>query len=179
MTTDAESFYMRKHIYIGKVIEVFKDTVTLPNGNIAELDYIAHPGASAIVPITNDGKIILLKQYRHAASGYLYEIPAGKLDIQGENPLECAKRELQEETGYQAKEWKKLVTIQTTPGFCNEIIHIYLAKNLIEGKTAHEANEVIDIHYFTKEEIFKMMQEEKITDAKTLSGLFYALFNKL
>lgn len=164
-----------KLVYEGRVIKVFKDTVTLPNGNTAHLDVARHPGASAVVPITAEGEFVLIHQYRYAANGYLYEIPAGKLDKKGEDPLECAKRELAEETGYSAVEWEKLVSINTTPGFSDEIIHIYLARGLTKGATNHEEDEVIELSIFTRKEIEEMLASGKITDAKTLVGIYAAL----
>ncbi len=164
-----------KLMYKGVVIDVYRDTVELPNGNTAVLDLAKHPGASAIVPVTDDGKFVLIKQLRHAVGGYLYEIPAGKLDKPGEDPLTCAKRELAEETGYSAGAWKKLISINTTPGFSNEVIHLYLATGLVAGKTAHEEDEIIELQIFSRKEVEKMIDDGKITDAKTLVGLFFAL----
>ena len=135
-----------------------------------------HPGASAIVPMLDDGRIVLIKQYRHAVGGYIYEVPAGKLD-NNEAPEDCAKRELIEEIGYRAGQLEKLISIHTTPGFCNEMIHIYLATELQKDQVNHEPNEVIEIEYFTKIEIKEMINSGKITDAKTLVGLLYALQN--
>lgn len=164
-----------KLMYEGRVIKVYKDTVSLPNGNTVDLDIARHPGASAVVPITDDGHFVLIHQYRYAADGYIYEVPAGKLDHVGEDPLDCAMRELTEETGYTAKNWTKLVSIKTTPGFSDEIIHIFMAIGLTEGKTEHEHDEVIEPHLFTRKEIEQMLDDGTIVDAKTLVGLYAAL----
>ena len=127
------------------------------------------------MPITDDGRFVMMKQYRHAAGGYLFEIPAGKLDVEGEDPLACAKRELEEETGYKADEWKHLVSIKTTPGFTDEVIHIYLARGLTEGESNLEESEIIELHHFSREEVEKMLDAGEIVDAKTLVGLYAAL----
>jgi len=161
--------------YKGKIIDIYKDRVLLPNGNETDLDFIKHMGASAIVPVTNDGKFVLIKQFRHAGGGYLYEIPAGLLDKEGEEPLDCAQRELKEETGFKAKKWSKLASIKTTPGFCDEVIHIFLAEDLTSGDSAHEFDEVIDVKYFSRDEIESMLDVGEITDSKTLIGLYSAL----
>lgn len=164
-----------KFIFKGKTIEVYQEHVKLPNGNTALLDIVKHPGASAIVPIHDDGRFVLIRQYRHAVGGYLYEIPAGKLDIKGEVPLDCAKRELLEETGFTARKWSPLVSINTTPGFSNEIIHIFLAQGLELLKTSHEADEVIEVYEFSREEIEQMLFKGDIQDAKSLAGIYTAL----
>ncbi|TAJ25726.1 MAG: NUDIX hydrolase, partial [Nitrospirae bacterium] len=117
---------MTKNIYTGKVVTLNLETVTLPNGQSVELEIIRHPGAAAMVPMKNDGTVVLIKQYRHAAGGFIYEIPAGKLHP-GEDPRDCAARELEEEIGYRAAKLELLFSIFTAPGFADEVIHIYLA----------------------------------------------------
>lgn len=164
----------KKMLYKGRIITLWNEKVRLPNGNLTNLDIITHPGASAVVPITNDGRFVLVKQYRHAAGRYIYEIPAGTLN-KHETPLACAKRELIEETGYKAKKIKKLITIRTTPGFTNESIHIYLAKGLSPAETSHEFDEVMSVKIFSKGELIKMIKTGKIVDAKTLVGFFFAI----
>jgi ADP-ribose pyrophosphatase len=160
--------------YKGRVIQVHQEEVVLPNGNKVLLDLATHPGASAVVPVLDDGRFIMLRQYRHAAGGYLYEIPAGKLDKKDEDPAECAKRELLEEAGYRAGKIEKLISIHTTPGFCNEMIHIYLATKLTKDKTNHEVDEIIEVEFFTRAELEKMLDNGQISDAKTLVGLLTA-----
>lgn len=164
-----------KLVHKGRFIDVYEETVRLPNGNTVVLDIVRHPGASAVVPVLDNGEFVLLRQYRHAVGGYLYEIPAGKLDIEGEDPLECAKRELAEETGFAAKNWRKLISIHTTPGFTNEVIHIYLATGLTEGMTSHEHDEIIEIVRVDRKRLEAMIDAGEITDAKTLVGLFKAI----
>ncbi|MBZ0267444.1 NUDIX hydrolase [bacterium] len=130
-----------------------------------------HPGASAAVPLFPDGSIAILRQYRHAVGGWLWEVPAGKLDVPGEDPLECAKRELAEEAGLAAASWHKLGSIYTTPGFCDEIIHLYLARDLAEVPMAHEADEVIEIHRMTLADALAMIPTEELRDTKSVAAL--------
>ena len=118
-----------KEIYKGKVVHLFIDPVSLPNGKKIELEVIRHPGASAVVPLREDGVVLMVRQYRHAAGGYIYEIPAGKLS-EGESPEACAVREVEEEIGYEVGRLKKLTAIFTAPGFCDEQIHLYLGTEL-------------------------------------------------
>lgn len=167
---------MMKNEYKGRIISVALKKVKLPNGNTINLDCVHHPGATAIVPILNNGDIVLIRQYRYNAGGYIYEIPAGTLGT-NELPLACAKRELIEETGYSAKTWKKLLSIRTTPGFSDELIHIYLATDLHLRQTAHEADEVIKVQIFSLEKVKKMLSTGKIVDAKTIAGLSLALLH--
>lgn len=168
---------MKKAIYRGRIITLYKERVRLPNGRVAELDIIRHPGACAIIPVTDKGEIILVRQFRFAAGGYIYEIPAGTLK-KNENPLSCARRELIEETGFAAKRWKKLISIKTTPGFTNEVIHIYLAKGLITKKMCHDFDEVMTVKKIPMAKIKKMILNGKIVDSKTLAGLFYYFLSR-
>ncbi|MEP6602305.1 MAG: NUDIX hydrolase, partial [Nitrospirota bacterium] len=133
-----------RRIFQGRVVTLDIDTVTLPNGATIELEMIHHPGASAVVPMKEDGTVILIRQYRHAAGGYIYEIPAGKLHP-GEDPKLCAARELQEEIGYRADSLELLTSILTTPGFTDEVIHIYKGTGLTKGKQDLDHDEVIEI----------------------------------
>jgi ADP-ribose pyrophosphatase len=162
---------MRKTIYDGIVVNLHIDEVRLPNGHTTRLEVMTHPGAAAVVPLFADGRIAILRQYRHAVGGWLWEVPAGKLDRAGEDPLECAKRELGEEAGLAAERWRKLGSIYTTPGFCNEIIHLYLARVLSEVERAHEANEVIEVHRLPLTQALAMIPTEEIRDTKTVAAL--------
>ena len=156
--------------FTGRLLQVKIDTVTLPNGKESSREVIKHPGAVGILPVLDDGSIVLVKQYRYPVGTVLYEIPAGKLDI-GEAPEVCAPRELSEETGYKAKEWKLLTSIVTTPGFTDEVIHLYLAKGLTKEEQHTDEDEFIDVVAFTPEQVKKMVLEKDIFDAKTLSAL--------
>ncbi|MBI1823105.1 MAG: NUDIX hydrolase [Nitrospirae bacterium] len=135
-----------------------------------ELEFIRHPGAAAVVPLTEDGNVVLIYQYRYAAGGYLYEIPAGKLHS-GEDPLECAKRELKEETGYEAETFQKLLSFLTTPGFCDEVIHIYLAESLTLGSQNLEESEVLEVKKMPLDKALEMIKTGQIQDGKTIIGL--------
>jgi ADP-ribose pyrophosphatase len=160
----------RREIYRGRVVNLGVETVTLPNGATVELEVIRHPGASAVVPLQEDGTVLLIRQYRHAAGGFIYEIPAGKLDP-GENPLECAERELEEETGRRAACLRHLVTFFTTPGFTDEIIHIYLATGLTLGTQHLEHDEVLEVIEMPLGQAIQRIADGTIRDGKTIIGL--------
>lgn len=157
----------------GKLIKVTYDTA-LVNGREAWREVVHHPGASAIIVIDNKGRLVMERQYRYALKSGLLEIPAGKLDA-GEDPLTCAKRELEEETGYTAKEWISLGAVATSPGFCNEIIHIFLARDLEKGATHWDVDEYVELEYFTLEELLAAIKEESIKDSKTLAAITLAM----
>lgn len=157
----------------GKLIKVTYDIANV-NGKEAWREVVHHPGASAIVAIDEDNRIIMEKQFRYALNDYLLEIPAGKLDA-GEDPLVCAKRELEEETGIIASEWINLGTIATSPGFCNEVIHLYVAKGLSKGKIHWDEDEYVEVERYTFDELLQRISEEKIKDSKTLSALLLAM----
>lgn len=157
----------------GKLIKVTYDIADV-NGKEAWREVVYHPGASAVVAIDDDGRIIMEKQFRYALNDYLLEIPAGKLD-KGEDPLVCAKRELEEETGIVASEWISLGTIATSPGFCNEVIHLYVAKGLSKGEIHWDEDEYVEVERYTFDELLQRIQEEKIKDSKTLSALLLAM----
>lgn len=162
---------MRREIWAGKVVNLAVEDVVLPNGETTRLELMRHPGAAAAVPLHEDGSITILRQYRHAVGGWLWEVPAGKLDVPGEPPLECAKRELAEEAGLAAARWEKLGSIYTTPGFCDEIIHLYLARGLTPVATGHERDEVIEIHRMTLADALARIRAEEIRDTKTVCAL--------
>ena len=167
-----------RRIHTGKVISVDTDTVRFPDGSVGEMDMIRHPGASAIVPFLSDPtgddpQILLLKQYRYAANQFLYEIPAGRLDS-GEDPRDCAARELREETGCTAARLEFLFTMFTTPGFTDEQIHVFLADGLKHGDAAREADEFISIETMTLSSALKRIEQGEIKDAKTALALLFA-----
>jgi ADP-ribose pyrophosphatase len=167
-----------RRIHTGRIITVDTDTVRFPDGSIGELDMVRHPGASAVVPFLSDPtgddpQILLLKQYRYAAEQYLYEIPAGRLD-NGEDPRDCAARELREETGCTARQIDFLMTMYTTPGFTDERIHLFMATGLEHGDTAHEPDEFMTLETVTLSEALRLIKEGKIPDGKTAVGILYA-----
>ncbi len=159
-----------RRIFKGRVVTLDIDTVTLPNGATIELEMIHHPGAAAVVPMKEDGTVILIRQYRHAAGGYIYEIPAGKLHP-GEDPKLCAARELQEEIGYRADSLVLLTSILTTPGFTDEVIHIYKGIGLTKGKQDLDHDEVIEIVELPLEKALAQIIDGTIRDGKTIVGL--------
>ena len=159
-----------EQLYSGKVLILNRDTVELPNGRVAQLEIIRHPGASAVVPLKRDGMVVLIRQFRHAAGGFIYEIPAGKLNHQ-EDRKDCAARELEEEVGYKPGSLELLTSIWTAPGFTDEVIHIYLATELQRGKQLLDQDEVLEVVEWPLEEAFAKIQDGTIRDAKTIIGL--------
>jgi 8-oxo-dGTP pyrophosphatase MutT (NUDIX family) len=160
-------------IHTGRVFKVFQENITLPNDVRMNLDVIRHPGASAIVPLTGNHTVIMLKQYRHAVGGTIWEIPAGTLDS-GEMPLDCARRELAEETGYTASAWQKLGEITPVPGYSDERIQIFLATELMLSVQNLDSDEVLEVREVPFTEALKMISRGSIRDAKTICGLFMA-----
>jgi ADP-ribose pyrophosphatase len=159
-----------KKIYSGKVVTLNIDTVTLPNGVTIDLEIVRHPGAAAVVPLKENGTVVLIKQFRHAAGGFIYEIPAGKLHP-GEDPKNCAARELEEEIGYQAGKLDLVSSIFTAPGFTDEVIHIYKATGLTKGRQQLDRDEVLEIVEVPLQEAIEMIRVGSIRDAKTMVGL--------
>lgn len=161
---------MVRNIYAGKVITLNIDTVQLPNGLTVDLETIRHPGAAAVVPVKDDGAVVLIRQFRHAAGGFIYEIPAGKL-APGEDPLHCASRELEEEVGYRAASFELLSSIFTAPGFADEVIHVYQATGLTKGQQQLDRDEVLDVIEMPLREAIAKIEDGTIRDAKTIIGL--------
>jgi ADP-ribose pyrophosphatase len=163
-----------RRVYTGRVVSLDVDQKQFTDGTTGELEMIRHPGASAVVPLLDAGKtdpeVLLVRQYRYAANGYLYEIPAGRLDP-GEAPEACAKRELQEETGYSTAQIRRLTTIYTTPGFTDEIIHIFVAEGLTSGAASPEPDEFMEVQSYALSRAVAMVQSGEIVDAKTALGL--------
>jgi ADP-ribose pyrophosphatase len=167
-----------ERIHTGKIIKVDCDRIRYPDGSEADVDIVRHSGASAVVPFLSDPEgedpqILLLRQYRYAADGYLYEIPAGRLDP-GETPADCAARELKEETGCTAKQMEPLITMVTTPGFTDERIHLFMATDLTHGEVAREADEFADVIIMRLSEALELIQRGEIVDGKTALGILYA-----
>ncbi|GAC1477295.1 MAG: NUDIX hydrolase [Gemmatimonadaceae bacterium] len=166
-----------RRVHTGRVIHLDVDTVRFPDGTVGDLEIIRHPGASAIVPFVSDprgadAQILLIRQYRYAAGGYIYEIPAGRLD-EGEAPVDCAHRELREETGCTARRMEHLYTTFTTPGFTDEKIHVFMATDLTRGATGHEADEFMEIVPMTLTDALARVESGEINDAKTALALLY------
>lgn len=161
---------MTKQIYKGRVVTLNIETVALPNGVTVDLETIRHPGASAVVPLKDDGTVVLIRQFRHAAGGFIYEIPAGKLNP-GEDPLSCAARELEEEIGYRASSFALLSSILTAPGFADEVIHVYKATGLMPGRQQLDRDEVLEVIEMSLAEAIRKIEDGTIRDSKTIVGL--------
>ena len=161
----------RELVYEGAVTNMYKDTVEFPDGKTAEWDYIHHIGAAAVVAVTDSGKLLMVKQYRNALDRETLELPAGKLDAVGEPGIECASRELEEETGYRSENLEWLITIRTTVAFCNEKIDIYVAKDLIPSKQNLDEDEYIDVAEYTVEELKEKIFSGEIEDSKTMAAI--------
>jgi ADP-ribose pyrophosphatase len=166
-----------RRVYTGRVVRLDVDTVRFPDGSTGQLELIRHPGAAAIVPCTSDPPgqdptILLIRQFRYAAGGPLWEIPAGTLDP-GEEPEACARRELLEETGVTAARLERLTSIWTTPGFTNEVIHLYLATGLTTGEPSRERDEFIEVVPQPLSRVLALIRDGEIRDAKTVVAILY------
>lgn len=167
----------RRRIYTGRVVQLDVDTVRYPDGSSGEMEMLRHPGAAAVVPLASDPRgadptVLLIRQYRYATGGYLFEIPAGRLDP-GEAPDHCARRELQEEVGVTAGRLERLTTIWTTPGFTDERIHLFTASDLTAGATAREPDEFIEVVPKPLSEVLAMVRSGEICDGKTVVAILY------
>lgn len=160
-------------LHKGKVFTLLRENVTLDNGVTVDLDVIRHPGASAIVPVSDGNKLILIKQFRHSVGDYIWEIPAGTLDPD-ETYLECAQRELVEETGFSANTWQKLGEIIPVPGYSDERIRIFLATELAPAEQDLDKDEVLAVHEIRIDDAVDMIRKGAILDGKTITGLFMA-----
>jgi ADP-ribose pyrophosphatase len=166
---------MGRQVYAGRVVDLRVERVTLPNGAAVDLEVMHHKGAAAVVAADDEGRVVLIRQYRHAAGGYLWEVPGGGLHSPAEAPAACAARELREEAGLGADRLRSLGSIFTTPGFCDERIWLFLAEGLHETGTAHDPDEVItDISRVPIHEAIAMVRDGTIVDGKTIAGLFLA-----
>jgi ADP-ribose pyrophosphatase len=166
----SEKVHEVKTIYEGKIFDVALETVTLPNGAVKDREVVRHPGAAAMVPVFEDGKVALIRQYRHAVGRFLWEIPAGTLEA-GEDALACAGRELAEETGYEAGRLEMLAQIFPAPGYTDECIRIYLATGLTPTKQQLEDDEVLELQTVPFATALEMIEDGRIEDAKTITGL--------
>ena len=154
-------------VFDGVLLHVRKDEVELPNGHKSVREWIEHPGAAAVIPLLPDNQIILVRQFRYPVGKVTLEVPAGKLDKVGEDPIECAKRELSEETGYTAGKLWKLTTIATTVGFSNEYIHLYAASDLTAGEIHPDSDEFINVVKVPLTAALQMVESGKIFEAKS------------
>ncbi len=164
-----------EEIYKGKIVHLFCDTVRLPNGKEATREVIRHVGAAAVVPLTDEGNVILVRQYRYPFSQVMLEIPAGKLDI-GEDPIDCAKRELIEETGYDAKELVYLGAFYPSVAMLNEVIHLFLAKNMTLCETNLDEDEFLHVEQRPLSEVVEQVMRGEIPDGKTQTAILKAYY---
>ena len=162
----------RELIQKGAIVDFYKDTMELPNGKTEEWDFISHrKGAAAVVPVLDNGKILMVSQYRNALERMTLEIPAGARDSVTEDTKVCAARELEEETGYRSEDLSFLISLRTTVAFCDEFIDVYLARKLVAGKQHLDEAEAIDVKAYDVEELCDMIYAGKIQDAKTVSAI--------
>ena len=167
----------RRRIYTGRVVHLDVDSVQYPDGSKGEMEMLRHPGAAAVIPFASDPKgpdptVLLIRQYRYATGGPLFEIPAGRLDA-GEAPEQCARRELKEEVGVTAGRLERLTTIWTTPGFTDERIHLFWAADLAAGAHAREPDEFIEVVPKPLSEVLAMVRSGDICDGKTVVAILY------
>lgn len=162
-----------ERVYEGKIVNLRIDTVELPDKKYSKREIVEHPGSVGIIPITDDGHIILVKQFRKPVEKSLLEIPAGKIEI-NEEPKETAFRELYEETGFVASELEYLFEFYTSPGFSNEKMYLFVAKELVEGEAKPDGDEYIDVLKVKIEDSIKMILRGEIVDSKTIIGILYA-----
>lgn len=175
MDSDDEKYIEKtlssKTVYEGRFFQLVNDKVELANGMIRPRDVVIHPGGAVVVAQKNDGKVLLVKQYRYPVKQVEFELPAGKLDKKDEDPFEAAQRELLEETGYIAKKWESLGFIYTTPGICTEKLYLYKASDLSFEKQQPDEGEIIDCYDFELDQIKKMIKNGTINDSKTICGI--------
>ncbi len=163
----------RRGVFKGRVVDLSVETVRLPNGNVCDLEVIRHPGAAAVVPLDDDGHVLLVRQYRHAAGGYILEVPAGKLDP-GERPETCALREVEEETGHRPGGLAPLGWIYTTPGFTDEKIWLFLATGLTRTRQDLQRDEVLTVERLPLADAVSRAERGDIVDAKSVCALLRA-----
>jgi ADP-ribose pyrophosphatase len=163
----------KERVFEGTLIKVDREVVALPGGKEATLETIRHPGAAGVLPFMADGSVLLIRQFRHAAGGFILEIPAGKLDP-GEPPAACAVREVEEEVGYRAGRLAELAAILTTPGFTDEVIWLYEAHDLAAGRQQLDADEVLEVVQVPFDEAVRMTLDGRIGDAKSICAILLA-----
>lgn len=156
--------------YQGTILKIYEDTV-LTNGHEAHWDYIHHDGAAAVLPVTEAGKILMVRQYRNALDRETLEIPAGKLDAPDEPKIQCAYRELEEETGYRTEHMEYLMSLNTTVAFCDEAIDIFVARDLIPSAQHLDEDEVIEVEEWAVEDLLDLIYQGKLTDSKTIAAI--------
>jgi ADP-ribose pyrophosphatase len=165
-------------VYKGRIFNFVTEALTLPNGRNTEIAFIRHPGSIAVVPLLEDHSVVMELQYRHPVGEYLLEIPAGTMEP-GESPLECAQRELIEETGFRAQEFIKLGKIHIIPAYSDEEIHVFIANGLTQAKQDLDPDEIIEVVTYPLRQAVRMIDEGKITDALTILSIQMAWFSMI
>jgi ADP-ribose pyrophosphatase len=160
-------------VFTGRVIQVNVERVRLPNDRVADLEIIHHPGGAAVVAVDDQQRVCLLRQFRHAANGWLWELPAGKIDNR-EPPLQTARRELTEEAGVTATQWESLADYVSSPGVFTEVVHLYLATGLTASVASLEEHEVLEVHWKPLQEVLGMARSGELRDGKSVVGIFRA-----
>ena len=161
----------RERMYQGTVVDIYRDYMQFSNGNTEEWDYIHHRGAAAVLPVMDDGRLIMVRQYRNALEKYILELPAGALDYPEEPGIVFAAREMEEETGYRSEDLEWLLTIRTTVALSNEKIDIYVARNLISTRQHLDPNEFVEVETYTLDELKQMIFSGEIEDGKTIAAI--------
>jgi ADP-ribose pyrophosphatase len=178
MTAPADDAHLREvttvseQVYLGRFLDVRREQVRMPDGGVAQREYIVHPGAVMVVPLLDDGRLVVERQWRHPLARVMLEFPAGKLDA-GEAPLACGMRELAEETGYRAAEWARAGILHNAIAYSNEGIEVWFARGLVAGERALDAGEFLDVTEMTAEQLEALARSGELTDAKTLIGLLW------
>lgn len=170
----SEEIVSKERKFNGAIIDVDHWQVKLPDGRMALREIVLHKGAAAVVPVDEQGRVAMVRQFRTPLNRITLEIPAGKLDYVGEDPFFCAQRELREETGLNAQKWRKLVALRTTPGFCNETIHMYMAQELSQGDNDLDDDEFINVEWMPIEQLVDMVLAGEIEDSKTITAIMMA-----
>jgi len=164
----AENLVSSETLLQGDFLHIRRDTVRQPDGRLTRREYVVHPGAVVVIPLTDDGRVVVERQYRHPVGQVMLEFPAGKLDP-GEDPLRCGQRELLEETGYQAAQWARAGALHLAIAYSTEIIHIYFARGLRHGERKLDDGEFLDVHLMDIDELLAACRAGEVTDAKTLA----------
>lgn len=176
-STEDVTVHAEERVHEGRLLKIDRADVQLPGGARAELESIRHPGAAAALPFVDDDHVLLVRQYRHAMGGYILEVPAGKLD-DGEPPVVCARREVQEEVGVLAQRLEPLGAIFTTPGFTDEVIWLFEAHDLVEKELAHEQDEVIEVQTWRFDDAVAAVEDGRICDAKSVATILRAALRR-
>ena len=163
-----------REIFNGRILHIQEDVVTLPNGHKTTREVVRHVGAVCVIPVTDDGNVVMERQFRYPIYQVIWEIPAGKLDSKEEDPLDAAKWELREETGYSAENWQHLGEFYPAAAYCDEKLHMYLATDLHKGAQELDEDEFLDVEYVPLKKLVDMVMSGEITDAKTQTGILKA-----